>query len=78
MAAGFEQALGVALPDIDLIARLSLAYLDEAALRAAVDPASAEHDRFFAHLRRLIVLDLEHQLREARLSVDPARLPKRR
>jgi AcrR family transcriptional regulator len=78
VAIGFEQALGVKLPDIDLIARLSLAYLDEAAVRAAIDPEHADHDRFFAHLRRLIVLDVEHQVREAGLSVDPERLPKRR
>jgi AcrR family transcriptional regulator len=78
VAQGFQEALGVTLPDIDLIARLSLAYLDEAAVRAAIDPEHADHDRFFAHLRRLIVLDLEHQLRAAGLSVDPARLPTRR
>jgi AcrR family transcriptional regulator len=72
---GFEHALGVKLPDVDLIARLALAYLDEAAVRSAIDPEGAEHDRFFAHLRRLIVLDVERQVREAGLKVDPTRLP---
>jgi hypothetical protein len=62
VAAGFEQALGVKLPDVDLIARLVLAYLWEAAVRAQVTPRAVEHERFFAHLRRLIVLDVEHQL----------------
>jgi len=76
--AGFEQALGVKLPDADLIARLALAYLDEAAVRAAIDPDGADHERFFAHLRRLIVLDVEYQLRTAGLSVPKARLPKRK
>jgi AcrR family transcriptional regulator len=75
VAYGFEQALGVSLPDVDLIARLSLSYLFEASVRAAIDPDNADHDRFFGHLRRLIVLDLQHQLREAKLNVDPARLP---
>ena len=75
---GFEQALGVKLPDLDLIARLSLAYLDEASVRAAIDPEGAEHDRFFAHLRRLIVLDVEHQIAATGQLVDPARLPKRK
>jgi AcrR family transcriptional regulator len=75
---GFEQALGAKLPDLDLIARLALAYLDEAAVRGAIDPEGAEHDRFFAHLRRLIVLDVEHQIRTTGAAVDPARLPKRK
>ena len=75
---GFEQALGVKLPDGDLIARLVLAYLEEAAVRGLIDPDGAEHERFFAHLRRLIVLDVEHQLRAAGLSVPPHRLPRRR
>jgi AcrR family transcriptional regulator len=75
---GFEQALGVTLPDLDLIARLVLAYLDESAVRTAIDPEHAEHDRFFAHLRRLIVLDVQHQLRQTGAHVDPARLPLRR
>jgi AcrR family transcriptional regulator len=75
---GFEQALGVKLPDIDLIARLALAFLDEAAVRSAIDPEGAEHDRFFAHLRRLIVLDVEDQIRRSGTRVDPARLPTRK
>ena len=75
---GFEQALGAKLPDLDLIARLALAYLDEAAVRGAIDPEGAEHERFFAHLRRLIVLDVEHQIRASGASVDPARLPQRK
>jgi AcrR family transcriptional regulator len=62
---GFEQGLGVKLPGADLIARLALAYLLEAAVREAVDPEGVDHARFFAHLRRLIALDVEHQLREA-------------
>jgi AcrR family transcriptional regulator len=62
VAHGFEQALGVKLPDVDLIARLTLAYLWEAAVRAQIDPKGVDHDRFFAHLRRLIALDVEHQL----------------
>jgi AcrR family transcriptional regulator len=60
---GFEQGLGVKLPDAELIARLVLAYLEESAVREAVDPDGADHARFFAHLRRLIALDVEHQLR---------------
>jgi AcrR family transcriptional regulator len=75
---GFEQALGVALPDVDLIARLVLAYLEEAAVRDIIDPEGAEHERFFAHLRRLIVLDVEYQLRQARLAVTGERLPRRK
>ena len=75
---GFEQALGVKLPDMDLIARLVLAYLVEAAVREAVDPGAADHERFFAHLRRLIALDVERQLRVAGVAVPPERSPKRR
>jgi AcrR family transcriptional regulator len=75
---GFEQALGVKLQDVDLIARLVLAYLEEAAVRDAIDPAAAEHDRFFAHLRRLIALDVNHQIRNSGVAIDPARLPARR
>jgi hypothetical protein len=54
----------VKLPGADLIARLALAYLLEAAVREVVDPEGVDHARFFAHLRRLIALDVEHQLRE--------------
>jgi len=73
VAYGFEQALGVKLPDVDLIARLTLAYLHEAAVRAQVDPEGVDHDRFFAHLRRLIVLDVEHQLEAMGAKIDPSR-----
>ena len=65
------------LPDVDLIARLTLAYLWEAAVRDHVDPKGVEHDRFFAHLRRLIVLDVEHQLAAMGASVDASRRPVR-
>lgn len=75
VVAGFENALGVKLPDVDLIARLVLAYLYEGAIRAAVDPDGAETARFFAHLRRLIALDILHQVRVAGVAIDPARLP---
>jgi AcrR family transcriptional regulator len=78
VAAGFAQALGVQLPDVDLIARLTLAYLFEAAVRAQIDPDGVEHDRFFAHLRRLIALDVEHQLAGMRAAVEPARMPARK
>jgi AcrR family transcriptional regulator len=62
VAHGFEQALGVQLPDVDLIARLVLAYLWEASVRAQIDPKGVDHARFFGHLRRLIALDVDHQL----------------
>jgi AcrR family transcriptional regulator len=74
---GFQQAIGVELPDLDLIARLVLAYLYEAAVRETVDPGGAEHARFFAHLRHLVVLDLARQLREAGVKLDPEKLPTR-
>jgi AcrR family transcriptional regulator len=64
---GFQDGLGVKLPDADLIARLAMAYLVEAAVHETVDPEGADHARFFAHLRRLIALDVEHQLRAAAL-----------
>jgi AcrR family transcriptional regulator len=72
---GFQHALGVKLPDTDLIARLTLAYLYEAAVRGHIDPDGADAERFAAYLRRLIVLDVEHQNRTAGLGIDPARLP---
>ena len=72
---GFDEALGVRLPDLDLIARLTLAYLEEASIRQAVDPEGADHDRFFAHLRRLIVLDVHHQIEVNAIDVDPKRVP---
>jgi AcrR family transcriptional regulator len=75
---GFEQGLGVKLPGADLIARLALAYLLEAAVREVVDPEGVDHARFFAHLRRLIALDVEHQLREAGPAVPAGRPPKRK
>jgi hypothetical protein len=74
----FEQGLGVKLASVDLIARLALAYLVESAVREAVDPEGADHARFFAHLRRLIALDVDHQLREAGPAVPKARRPKRK
>jgi AcrR family transcriptional regulator len=73
VAIGFKQALGVELPDVDLIARLCLAYMDEASVRAQVDPRNVEHERFFAHLRRLIVLDVEHQLAQMGIELEPGR-----
>jgi AcrR family transcriptional regulator len=77
VAHGFEQALGVKLPDVDLIARLTLAYLWEASVRAQIDPKGVDHDRFFAHLRRLIALDVDHQLQ--RIGAQTARpRPRRR
>jgi AcrR family transcriptional regulator len=79
VAHGFEQALGVKLPDVDLIARLTLAYLWEAAVRAQIDPEGVEHDRFFAHLRRLIALDVDRQLAAIGAQVaPPARRPARK
>jgi AcrR family transcriptional regulator len=69
VAEGFERTLGVQLPDVDLIARLTLAYLWEASVRAQIDPKGVDHDRFFAHLRRLIALDVDHQI--ARLGKKP-------
>ncbi len=73
LALGFEEALGVKVPEIDLISRLCLAYLHEASVRAQIDPRGVEHDRFFAHLRRLIVLDVNHQLDVHRVEIDPGR-----
>jgi AcrR family transcriptional regulator len=71
---GFRQSIGAELPDLDLIARLVLAYLYEAAVREIVDPGQADHARFFAHLRRLLVLDLAHQTREAGVKLDPDKI----
>ena len=74
---GFEQALGVKLPDADLIARLVLAYLWEASVRAQIDPKGVDHDRFFAHLRRLIALDVDHQLERLGAQREVVRPPRR-
>jgi hypothetical protein len=46
-------------------------------VRETVDPGGAEHARFFAHLRHLVVLDLARQLREAGVKLDPEKLPTR-
>ena len=70
---GFELALGVKLPDVDLIARLVLAYLWESAVRAQVTPRAVEHERFFAHLRRLIALDVEYQLEQMGAKLERSR-----
>jgi AcrR family transcriptional regulator len=79
VATGFEQSLGVKLPDVDLIARLVLAYLWEAAVRAHVTPDRVEHERFFAHLGRLIELDVRRQLAQlAETKGQPARRRTRR
>lgn len=59
----FERTMGVALPDVDLIARLSLGYLFEATLRSTVDPENLDLDRLFTHLKRLIGRDLAAQIR---------------
>jgi AcrR family transcriptional regulator len=77
VAHGFEQALGVQLPDVDLIARLVLAYLWEASVRAQIDPQGVDHARFFAHLRRLIALDVDHQLERLGARRELARAPRR-
>jgi AcrR family transcriptional regulator len=78
VAQGFEQALGVKLPDADLIARLVLACLWEAAVRAQVTPRAVEHERFFAHLRRLIALDVEYQLEQMGAKLERSRRLSRR
>ena len=44
-------------------------------MREVVDPERADHARFFAHLRRLIALDVEHQLRSVKS--EPAQGAKR-
>ena len=75
VVAGFEAALGAKLPDLDLIARLALAFLYESAIRDVVDPEHAEHDRYFAHLRRLIVLDIAHQVRTSGQPIPESRVP---
>ena len=72
---GFEQALGAKVPNLDLIAHLALAFLNEAAVRGVIDPDGADYDRIFAQLRRLIVLEVSHQLRQSGAKIDPARLP---
>ena len=78
IALGFEETLGVKLPDVDLIARLCLGYLYEAAVREHVDPKGVDTVRFFAHLRRLVALDVEHQIETAKLPVAAHRRLQRR
>jgi AcrR family transcriptional regulator len=77
VARGFEQSLGVELPDVDLIARLTLAYLWEAAVRAQIDPEGVDHERFFGHLKRLIALDVDHQLERMSQQREFVRTPRR-
>ncbi len=62
IAEEFKADLGFELPDIDLITRLSIAYLLEATIRKAVDPDHVDIDRLFNHLRRLIALDVGYQM----------------
>lgn len=64
---GFADALGAELPEFDLIATLSMAYLHEAVVHLTVAPESVNLDRIFGHLRQLILLDVERQLRAAGL-----------
>ena len=78
VARGFEQSLGVELPDVDMIARLTLAYLWEASVREQIDPKGVDHARFFQHFRRLVALDVEHQLAAMGVELEPAQRPRRK
>lgn len=64
---GFADALGAELPEFDLIATLSMAYLHEAVVHLTVAPEQVDLDRMFGHLRQLLLLDVERQLRAAGL-----------
>jgi hypothetical protein len=73
---GFAHALGVKLPDTDLIARLVLAYLYEAAVRGAIDPDGADAERSPATCAGSS--SSTSSTRTAGLGIDPARLPTQR
>lgn len=64
---GCEDALGASLPDFDLIADLVTAYMNDCVLQGLVGRKSPELTRRLRHLRGLILLDLQRQLREAGL-----------
>ncbi|HVP31161.1 MAG TPA: helix-turn-helix domain-containing protein [Myxococcota bacterium] len=64
---GCQDALGVALPDFDLIADLVMAFMNDLVLRGLVGRRSADLTRRLRHLRGLILLDLQRQLRQAGL-----------
>ncbi len=68
---GIEDSVGMALPDLDLVAHTIVALLQGAVLRPEVDPDEARMDRIFDELARTIVLliwvRLPPELREGRL-----------
>jgi AcrR family transcriptional regulator len=64
---GCEDALGAKLPDFDLIADLALAFMHDCVLGGLVGRYSPELKRRLRHLRGLILLDLQRQLRDAGL-----------
>lgn len=60
----FEDSLGGALPDLDVVARMIVALHHDAVLMHRVDPGGPEVDRIFDEMRRGIVLIVGHRLNE--------------
>jgi AcrR family transcriptional regulator len=65
MVRGIEETAGRPLPDSDLVAHTILALTQGTALRALVDPEGVNLDRYFADIRRTIILIMADRLRAA-------------
>lgn len=60
----FEDSVGVSLPDLDVVARIIVAFHHDAVLMHRFDPEGGEVDRIFEEMRRAIVLIVGHRLDE--------------
>ncbi|MGI9590137.1 MAG: TetR/AcrR family transcriptional regulator [Myxococcota bacterium] len=64
IVADFEDSLGLSLPDLDVVARVIVAFHHDAVLIHRFDPEGTEVDRIFDEMRRAIVLIVGHRLNE--------------
>jgi AcrR family transcriptional regulator len=68
MVQGIEESTGHELADLDLLAHTVLSLVQGTALRSLVDPDGVDVDRYFADIRRTIILLMADRLRAAGLT----------
>ena len=72
MVAGINYSVGRPVPDADLLAHTILALTQGTALRSLVDPGAIDLDRYFADIRRTIILVMADRLRQMGLVAETA------
>ncbi len=70
MVAGINDSAGRPVPDAELLAHTILALTQGTALRSLVDPGGIDLDRYFADIRRTIILVMADRLRQMGLVAD--------